>query len=181
MGRALAAAAIDNGHQVIIVSGPVHLSYPAEARVVSVLTTEEMLEAAREEFRLCDGVIGVAAPCDYRPRRVSPSKLAKTGAPLTLELIETDDVIATLGAEKGNRWAVGFALETDDHRFRAITKAERKNCDLMVLNSPVAMNSIETEVELIHPDGAVLAQLKGSKQAVATAIFGRIQQALIDA
>ena len=180
MGCALATAAIKSGHEVVIVSGPVQLSYPAEARVVKVLTTEQMLAAAREEFQQCDGVIGVAAPCDYRPRRVAESKLAKTGAPLTLELIETDDVIATLGAEKDNRWAVGFALETDDHRFRAITKAERKNCDLMVLNSPTAMDSTETEVELIRPDGMVLAQWNGTKQSVAQALFGEIQRELIE-
>lgn len=179
MGKALATAAIKQGHEVVIVSGPVNLSYPAEASVIDVLTTEEMLSAARKAFQRCDGVIGVAAPCDYRPRRISASKLAKTGAPLTLELIETDDVIATLGAEKGTRWAVGFALETDDHRFRAITKAERKNCDLMVLNSPAAMDSLETEVELIRPDGAVLAHLTGSKESVASELFDRIQNELI--
>ena len=179
MGRALAAAALDHGHRVVIVSGPVNLKYPSAARVVPVLTTEEMLFAARQEFEQCDGAIGVAAPCDYRPERVAKSKLSKTGAGLTLELIETEDVIATLGAEKANRWVVGFALETDDHRFRAITKAERKNCNLMVLNSPSAMDSTTTQVELIRPDGTIVAQLQGEKEAVAKELFESIARELI--
>lgn len=180
MGCALAEAAIAAGHEVVIVSGPVELSYPTAAHVVDVVSTEEMLEAAQKEFAQCDGAIGVAAPCDYRPRKVADDKLSKTGSPLTLELIETADVIATIGAEKKDRWVVGFALETEDHRFRAITKAERKNCDLMVLNSPSAMNSENTEIELILPEGNVVGHFHGSKSEVAAKIFAEIQRQLIE-
>ena len=97
MGRSLAEAAIAVGHEVVIVSGPVEITYPSEASVIDVVSTEEMLEAAEQAFQECDGLIGVAAPCDYRPIRVEDSKIAKTGAPLILHLIETPDVIATLG------------------------------------------------------------------------------------
>ena len=62
MGRGLAAAAIDAGHQVTVVSGPVEVEYPAEARVVPVVSTEEMLAAAGEEFAACDGAFD-----DHRP------------------------------------------------------------------------------------------------------------------
>lgn len=179
MGAALAQAALDGGHDVVIVSGPVEVPYPAHARVVSVVSTEEMLEAARTEFNHCDGAIGVAAPCDYRPVKVADEKISKTGEPLTVQLIETVDVIASLGAEKGTRWVVGFALETEDHRFRAITKAEKKSCDLMVLNSPSAMNSESTTVELLNRSGDVLAQLSGSKTEVSRQIFSVIDQQLI--
>ena len=71
--------------------------------------------------------------------RVATNKIAKTGEPLELHLIETDDVVATLGAHKQRQWLVGFALETEDHRLRALAKLERKHCDLMVLNGPQAM------------------------------------------
>jgi len=179
MGCALAETAVAAGHEVIIVSGPVEVSYPSAARVVNVVSTEEMLEAAQKEFNQCDGAIGVAAPCDYRPHKVADDKLSKTGSPLILELIETADVIATIGAEKNDRWVVGFALETEDHRFRAITKAERKNCDLMVLNSPSAMNSEDTEIELISPNGTVVGHFHGSKSEVAVEIFAEIQRGLI--
>src|SRR5690349_25054315 len=70
MGAALAAAALELGHKVTIVSGPVEVPYPAGAEVINVVSTEEMLAAAREAFERSDGLIGAAAPCDYRPERV---------------------------------------------------------------------------------------------------------------
>jgi len=179
MGAALAASAVAAGHEVIVVSGPVEVSYPAGAEVVPVVSTEEMLSAAQRIFATCDGLIGVAAPCDYRPVKVAEGKINKTGQPLMLELVETPDVVATLGASKTHQWCVGFALETDDHRLRALAKLEKKHCDLMVSNGAAAMNALDTSVEVIAPDGAVLASLAGSKQAVADGIFQVIQSRLI--
>lgn len=179
MGAALAKAIIDRGHEVVIVSGPVEVGYPAAADVHDVVSTEEMLEVAQREFKTCDGAIGVAAPCDYRPVVVADQKISKTGDALVLHLVETADVIATLGAEKQQRWVVGFALETEDHRFRAITKAERKSCDLMILNSPSAMNAATTEVELLAPDGTLLGQFEGTKIDVSAKVFAMIEQRLI--
>lgn len=177
MGLSLAQAALDQGHQVVIVSGPVEVSYPAEAEVVPVISTEEMLEAAKHHFPGCDGAIGVAAPCDYRPQRVADQKLSKTGGPLVLHLIETPDVIATLGASKrGDQWVVGFALETEDHRFRALRKLEEKSCDLIVSNSPAAMNAKETEVEILDHTGVVVQSLSGSKEVVSDGIMQLIHQ-----
>ena len=180
MGQALAEAALSVGNDVVVVTGPVDVEYPASADVRQVVSTEEMLEAAQAEFETCDGAIGVAAPCDYRPVQVADQKLMKTGQPLTLHLIETPDVVASLGARKGNRWVVGFALETEDHRFRAITKLERKSCDMMVLNSPSAMNAIDTAVEVIDSSGAVIAQLAGAKTEVAIQMMQLIQRRFID-
>lgn len=183
MGRALAAAAIDAGHEVVVVSGPVEVEYPAGARVVWVLTTEEMLEAARREFAACDGLIGVAAPCDYRPVRVEEHKIAKTGAPINLHLIETPDIVATLSHEKNERkstqWVVGFALETDDHHYRAITKLQKKSCDLIVLNGPEAMNAATNNVEVLDRTGSVVGAFSGSKEEVARRIFEVLAERLI--
>src|SRR4051812_48909239 len=69
MGRALAEAALALGHEVVVVSGPVEVEYPQRANVVPVVSTEEMLVAAAAEFEGCDGLIGAAAPSDYRPVR----------------------------------------------------------------------------------------------------------------
>ncbi len=180
MGRALAAAMLEAGHQVVIVSGPVEATYPLEAEVVHVVSTEEMLEACRRIFPSCDGLIGVAAPCDYRPVRVAEGKIQKTGQPLELHLIETPDVVASLGAEKrAGQWLVGFALETDDQRLRAVAKLEKKSCDLMVINGPQAMNSLDTEVELIDKQGQVVARYGGSKEEVAKELAGEIERRLI--
>lgn len=179
MGAALAAAALEFGHEVVIVSGPVEVEYPAQAEVLPVVSTEEMLQRSREVFANCHGLIGAAAPCDYRPVHVEDSKIAKTGEPLQLHLIETEDVVATLGAEKGDRWVVGFALETEDHRLRALAKLERKHCDLMVSNGVEAMDSLDNRVEILSPDGEVLSTAEGSKLVVAKEILSVIQRRLI--
>ena len=179
MGRALAEAALALGHEVIVVSGPVEVVYPIDAAVHSVVSTEEMLDVCRAHFPYCDGLIGAAAPCDYRPVRVEPHKIAKTGDPLALHLIETEDVVATLGAEKTHQWLVGFALETEDHRLRALAKLEKKSCDLMVSNGTEAMNSLDNNVEIIDPHGNVVAAFTGPKEHVARGILSIIEQRLI--
>jgi phosphopantothenoylcysteine decarboxylase/phosphopantothenate--cysteine ligase len=179
MGSALASAALAAGHDVTIISGPVEVEYPEGARVVPVVTTDEMLDAARVHFESCDGLIGVAAPCDYRPVRVEDRKIPKTGQPLLLKLVETPDIVATLGANKGHRWVVGFALETDDHRFRAITKLEKKSCDLIVLNEPAAMHAESNRVEVLEPNGDVALRCAGTKEQVAGEVFALIQRRLI--
>jgi phosphopantothenoylcysteine decarboxylase / phosphopantothenate---cysteine ligase len=179
MGKALAEAALAAGHDVVLVSGPVEVTYPSACRVVPVVSTEDLLAACEREFPTCDGVIGVAAPCDYRPRYIAAGKIAKTGDVLRLELIETPDVMATLGALKAQQWLVGFALETEDQRLKALAKAERKSCDLMVLNGPSAMHALETSVEVLDRSGATLGQFVGSKTDVARQIFNLIQSRLI--
>jgi phosphopantothenoylcysteine decarboxylase/phosphopantothenate--cysteine ligase len=179
MGSALAAAASEAGHDVVVVSGPVDVEYPDRAEVIPVVSTEEMLEACLEAFPTCDGLIGVAAPCDYRPVRVESHKIRRTGGPLEVHLVETPDVVAMLGAVKQSQWMVAFALETEDQRIRALQKLERKACDLIVVNGPEAMHAADTRVEIIDPAGKVLATMSGSKRQVAREIFQIIQQRLI--
>jgi phosphopantothenoylcysteine decarboxylase/phosphopantothenate--cysteine ligase len=181
MGAALAEAALELGHEVVIVSGPVSVPYPSGAEVIPVITTDEMLDAAVQAFRTCDGAIGAAAPCDYRPRRVESQKISKTGEPLTIELIETADVVATLGqGKRSDQWVVGFALETEDQRFRAIVKLERKHCDLMVSNGPSAIDASDNQVEVLDSRGTVLAMIAGPKRQVAARVFAEIDQRLIE-
>ena len=180
MGRELAAAALALGHEVVVVSGPVAVEYPAAAQVRWIVSTEELLAVCQQVFPSCDGVIGAAAPCDYRPVRVEEHKIAKTGAPLVLNLVETPDVMATLGANKrAGQWLVGFALETDDQRFRVLTKLVRKSCDLMVLNGPQAMDAFDNDVQVFDRSGDVIAAIVGSKDQVARGILGVIEERLI--
>ena len=171
MGAALAYSALECGFDVTVVSGPVDIQYPAQANVVRVVSTEEMLAASREVFQQCEGLIGAAAPCDYRPQHVAQQKIAKTGQPLQLHLQETADVVATLAADKQNRWVVGFALETDDHRLRALAKLQRKHCDLMVSNGVAAIDAIDNQIEILDATGEVLRSATGSKQEVADVIL----------
>lgn len=180
MGSFLAQAALDLGHRVTVVTGPVSIDYPKEAKVVHVTTTQEMLEATQLEFAQADGLIGAAAPCDYMPKQVETNKLQKTGNGLTLHLLETPDIVATIAANKlPNQWVVAFALETQDVRFRAIVKLSRKSCDMIVSNRAEAMNSDENNVEVISRGGTVLDQFHGPKSLVAQGILRLIDKHLI--
>ena len=181
MGACLAQASLDLGHEVTIISGPVSVDYPSAAERIDVVSTQEMLDATRSAFERADGLIGAAAPCDYMPKQIEKHKLTKTGEGLQLSLIETPDIIATLGALKlARQWVVGFALETEDVRFRAIVKMSRKCCDMIVSNSAAAMNAENNSVEIILGDGSILAQLTGPKSDVASEILFHIQKQLID-
>jgi phosphopantothenoylcysteine decarboxylase/phosphopantothenate--cysteine ligase len=180
MGSALASAALELGHQVWIVSGPVGIAYPTDAQVAWVDTTDQMLQQVQQWFPHMDGLIGAAAPCDYMPMQVSPQKIAKSGQPLELKLIETPDIVATVAATKQpHQWVIGFALETEDQRFRATVKMQRKLCDMMVSNHASAINATENSVEILGREGRLLQSMSGSKLEVARAILQAAQQELI--
>ncbi|MEM9409880.1 MAG: phosphopantothenoylcysteine decarboxylase [Planctomycetota bacterium] len=180
MGSCLARAAVNNGHEVVIVSGPVQLDYPEQAELLQVVSTEDLLETCLEQFSRCDGLIGAAAPCDYRPVEVADHKIRKTGETLDLKLEETEDVVARLGAMKNaDQWTVGFALETEDARFRALSKLIRKSCDLVVLNGVSAIDSDENSIEIISRAGRIVAQEHGDKQKVAQTVIDTIESQLI--
>lgn len=171
MGYALAQAAIAAGHEVILVSGPVDLDAPDGCEFCPVVTTVEMRDACVSAFAGCDGVIAAAAVCDYQPRVRKPGKMTKTGEPITIELIETDDVLARLGAERGHRWVVGFALEAENARENALQKLRAKNCDVVILNHPSAIGSKTNEVQLIGPQGETVQEWSGSKTDIAASLI----------
>lgn len=174
MGYALAEAALAAGHEVVLVSGPVDLKPPSGCEIHAVETTEQMRGACVARFAVCDGVIAAAAVCDYKPRQRIVGKIAKTGAPITIEMIETDDVLAELGRTKEHRWVVGFALEAENARANALQKLRAKNCDVVVLNAPTAIGAETNSVELLDRDGQALARWDGSKPDVAAALVAWI-------
>ena len=176
MGYALAAEAVTRGHKVILVSGPVDLAPPKGCDVRFVQTTEEMRLACDQAFATCDGVIAAAAVCDYKPSQRVVGKMSKTGEPITIDLIETDDVLAGLGQKKDGRWIVGFALEATNSRENALQKLRAKNCDVVVLNDPSAIGSTTNSVELIDDSGQPIESWSGSKEEVARQLLSWIEQ-----
>ncbi len=172
MGYAIAEAALRRGHEVVLVSGPVELRPPVGCEFHAVETTAEMRDACVTTFPQCDGVIAAAAVCDYRPVHRVSGKIAKTGGPVTIEMIETDDVLAELGRTKESRWVVGFALEAENPRERALQKLRAKNCDWILLNGPSAIGSANNRVELLGSEGAAVATWAGSKGDVADQLLG---------
>ena len=168
MGYALAQSALDAGHEVVLVTGPVDLKPPDGCDFRQVITTSDMRDACLAAFAECDGVIAAAAVCDYQPRQRTNGKMTKTGEPISIELIETDDVLAQLGQLRDHHWVVGFALEAENARENALQKLRAKNCDVVVLNSPQAIGSATNEVQLLGPSGDTLAEWSGEKSVIAT-------------
>lgn len=181
MGFALAEAVMAAGHQVVLACGPVSLTPPSGCELHPVETTDELLAKCSALFPDCDGVIATAAVCDYRPRTRFPGKLAKTGVSLELELVETADVLADLGRSKGQRWMIGFALESDEFaHVNALRKLKEKNCDAIVLNRPTAIGSESNRIEVIDRAGKSVAAYSGSKSAVATELWNWIEQTIVN-
>ena len=174
MGYALAEALIAQGSEVVLVSGPVDLEPPLDCDYYGVETTDQMKTACLACFPDCDGVIAAAAVCDYKPRERVAGKISKTGGPISIEMIETDDVLAALGAVKEHRWVVGFALEAVNAHENALQKLRAKNCDWIVLNAPTAIGSPDNSVELIDPLGTIRASFTGPKPKVAASLVAWI-------
>jgi len=175
MGYALAEAARDAGNDVVLVSGPVHLAPPAGCECLRVNTTAEMRDACVARFSECDGVIAAAAVCDYKPLNRIAGKISKTGGPITLEMIETDDVLAELGRLKQQRWVLGFALEATNARENALQKLRAKNCNWIVLNGPAAIGSETNTVEVLDDSGQVVTNFSGTKPEVARHLISWIE------
>ena len=168
MAVALAAAALARVHEVTIVSGPVQVAYPRQARVVPVTTTAEMLAAALAELPSCDGVIAAAAPCDFEPLVQASGKIPRQGDGLTLKLRPTPDVIATLASQApSDRWFVAFALEPGADPRRAFEKIEAKRCDLIVVNDLSAMEGQKTAVTVYDRRHEAVGSRACTKRAVA--------------
>jgi phosphopantothenoylcysteine decarboxylase / phosphopantothenate---cysteine ligase len=179
MGYALAEAVLAAGHDVLLITGPVMIAPPTGCTVVNVETTDDLLRECRAAWEHCDGVIATAAVCDYRPKARFPGKLAKTGVSLELELVETADVLADLGQHKGNRWIVGFALESEEFaHVNALRKLKEKNCDAIVLNRPTAIGAESNTVEVIDQQGLTVARFSGTKQRVAEELWQWTEKSL---
>lgn len=181
MGAALAQAACVAGHQVVVVSGPVNVNYPAGVEVIEVTTTQEMLIAAQSQFPNCAGVISAAAPCDFAPVNVASEKIKKTAQRISMEFEQTVDILGTLGNQKTEtQWLIGFALESaiEDAVANAVEKLKRKRCDLIVLNHASAIDSDENSIDIIDASGKSILSFSGSKQAAAAVIIDQIGQLL---
>jgi len=149
MGFAVAEAARDLGAQVTVVAARTAVAAPYGVRIVPVRTSDEMSKALQSEFKNADALFMVAAVSDFKPAFVNPQK-KKSGEGWSLDLVKTEDVLATLGKDKGSRVVVGFALETEDEEQNAKAKLAKKHCDLVVLNRPDAAFGQDTNVVSIY-------------------------------
>lgn len=137
MGFAIAEEAARRGAHVELVTGPtaLHCTTAGVSRT-DVSSASQMADACKDRFAACDLVIMSAAVADFRPRYTADSKIKKKDAVLNIELEPTEDILAWMGANKRTGQAlVGFALETNDAVAQAQGKLQRKNLDLVVLNT----------------------------------------------
>jgi phosphopantothenoylcysteine decarboxylase/phosphopantothenate--cysteine ligase len=134
MGFAVADAAHARGAEVTLIAGPVSLEPPAGVNTVHVRSAAEMKAAVLTELERASIVVMAAAVADYRPVRAEGQKIKKGPDGLVLELERTEDILAEICRDKGNRIVVGFAAETEDVVANARKKLEQKRADMIVAN-----------------------------------------------
>jgi phosphopantothenoylcysteine decarboxylase/phosphopantothenate--cysteine ligase len=137
MGYAVAKSFIEQGAQVILISGPSALNPPVNLSIfLAVKNAQEMYDAAKKHYKDADITILAAAVADYRPKHIAKEKIKKTSDAMTIEMEKTVDIAKSLGEIKQRgQINVGFALETENEESNAKKKLENKNFDLIVLNS----------------------------------------------
>ena len=137
MGLAIAEEFAGRGAEVVLVCGPVNLktSHPAIRRV-DVESAAQMYEVTSKEFVNSDVAVLSAAVADFTPKEKADHKIKRGKDDLLLELLPTKDIAAELGRIKTvSQLLIGFALETNDEEINALSKMQRKNLDMIVLNS----------------------------------------------
>lgn len=179
MGIALAQELRALGAEVTLVLGPVHESVPDGIKIIRIESAREMYESCKEVFQNADFAVLAAAVADYRPVNVSSEKIKKKDSPLELRLEETEDIAATLGkSKKAGQKLICFALETENEEAHALSKMNRKNADLLVLNSlrteGVHFGSDNNAVTLFHANGSKKEISLKTKKEIAQIISNEI-------
>ncbi|WP_412026802.1 bifunctional phosphopantothenoylcysteine decarboxylase/phosphopantothenate--cysteine ligase CoaBC [Deinococcus yunweiensis] len=171
MGFAVAEEARDRGASVVLVTGPVTLPDPQGVTTVRIESALELRDAVVSAAQGADIVVMTAAVADYRAADQATEKQAKVAGDVTIHLTPNPDILAQLGADKGNRVLVGFAMETHAGVERAAAKATRKNADFILLNYPTregtAFGGDDNQVTLVRPDGTHEDWPRVSKREVA--------------
>lgn len=175
-GQAVAEAARDAGHEVILVRGPVNLSPPSGITVVDVTSALDMHAAIIAAYPEVDVVIMTAAVADYRPARRVAGKLKKRSGPMTLELVRNPDILEELGRLKARQVLIGFALEVQDPEAGARAKLDKKNLDLVVLNGPENFAGDHSRFRLMNRDGSLDDDRDLAKEGLGVLLVRRAEE-----
>ena len=184
MGIALANEAVRQGAEAHLILGPSsEKNIHSQIHLHRVVSAQQMYEAAVSEFSTCDIAILSAAVADYTPEIVAPEKIKKKGGNLSLTLVPTVDILASLGKIKTTQTLIGFALETENEVANAQTKLEKKNLNGIVLNSlrdaGAGFGTDTNKVTFITKETQISFPLK-TKEEVAKDILAQIFGILIE-
>jgi phosphopantothenoylcysteine decarboxylase / phosphopantothenate---cysteine ligase len=179
MGFDIAQVAASLGAEVILVSGPTQLEIKnSSIHLVRVVSAQDMYDACLNYFDKVDIAIAAAAVADYRPKNIAHQKIKKKEETFTIELEKTKDILASMGQIKKNQFLIGFALETENEIENAKLKIQKKNLDLIVLNSlndiGAGFSKPTNKVTFIDKDFNIEPQELKTKEAVAVDIVNKI-------
>jgi phosphopantothenoylcysteine decarboxylase/phosphopantothenate--cysteine ligase len=174
MGCALAAAAKAAGHEVVLVLGPATVKPPDVDELVRVTSAADMFEAVVARFDGCDVFVSAAAVCDYRPTYREERKIKKSEGHITLELERTADILLAMSKRQRRQVLVGFCLETEDIERHARNKLQAKRLDLVVANSPEAIDADRQDALLITASGGCERLAGVTKKTLAERILAAV-------
>jgi len=176
MGYAIAQAAIEQGAQVTLISGPTSLVKPLGAQCVDVTSAEQMFDAVKQNLPGCDVFIGVAAVSDYRVAQSSKKKIKRSTDNLSLELIPNPDILAYVASQQNPPFCVGFAAESENLAEFAEQKRREKKLPLLVGNLVQnAIGSDDNELVLFDDSGRQTLP-RADKLTLARQLIQRIAQ-----
>lgn len=175
MGIALAEEAYNLGAEVVLVCGPSSVASNDGIKRINVRSAEEMFNAAKQHYDVCDVAIMSAAVADFTPANKTDKKIKKSDANLAITLKPTVDILKTFGQQKKHQILVGFALETDNELENAKGKLKNKNADFIVLNSlqnkGAGFGHDTNQIQIIDKNNKITASGLVTKQAAAKQIL----------
>lgn len=179
MGFDIAQSAANLGASVVLVAGPTNcIVNNSLIKVINVVSAQEMYDACHQYYSEVDVAISAAAVADYKPKIVADQKIKKGADDFVIELEKTKDILLSLGESKKNQFLIGFALETENEIENAKAKIQKKNLDLIVLNSlqdeGAGFKKPTNKVTFIDKDFNVEPMELKSKEAVADDILNKV-------
>lgn len=176
MGYALAAAARQLGHQVVLISGPTNLPVPQNVKLIKVTTARQMLTSVKSFFNRADCLVMSAAVGDYRPAHQIKGKLRKSQRVMNLKLVRNPDIFQEVAPKKKHRVFLGFALEPYLDRQQALHKLSRKKLDYIVLNTPKSFGQDRTRVEVLNQQGLIKSFKNASKSVISRFLIKLVEK-----
>lgn len=181
MGIAIANECAKRGAEVILVSSIDDDSISNKVKKVKIISTNDMFEAVKNNFKDCDFIIKAAAVSDYTPVQVFDKKVKKQDGNLSIEFKRTQDILKYVGDNKSdNQKVIGFAAETNNLIGYAKEKIIKKNLDYIVANDiskkDIGFGSEDNEVYIIDKHDNIKKIDKNSKNNIAKAIIDEISK-----